>query len=78
MVNLLGDIWFEGGSAEGAYREPDWSVLHAEPGVRLHLYGKHEARPGRKMGHFTVIGADAEAVLAQALQVRAAIGITGE
>lgn len=78
MVNLLGELWHEGGRASGAYREPDWSVLHAVPGLRLHLYGKHHARPGRKMGHFTVIGDDAETVLQRALQARAAIGIRDE
>jgi 5-(carboxyamino)imidazole ribonucleotide synthase len=50
-------------------------VLHAVPGLRLHLYAKHHARPGRKMGHFTVIGADAAGVVAAALQAREAIGI---
>ncbi len=78
MVNLLGELWHEGGHASGAYREPDWSVLHAVPGLRLHLYGKHHARPGRKMGHFTVTGDDAETVLQRALQARAAIGIRDE
>ncbi len=76
MVNLLGDLWFEGGQESGAYREPDWARLQAVPGLRLHLYGKQQARPGRKMGHFTVIGSDADAVLARALQARADIGIT--
>src|SRR5205085_4718496 len=46
MVNLLGDIWTDG--------EPDWAALLAHPGAHLHLYGKREARPGRKMGHVTV------------------------
>ena len=45
MVNLLGDLW-QGG-------EPDWAAALALPGVRLHLYGKAEARPGRQMGHLT-------------------------
>ena len=75
MVNLLGDLWHEGGQASGAYREPDWSKLYAVPNLKLHLYGKHHARPGRKMGHFTVIGEDRDAVLAAALAARAAIGI---
>ncbi|THF65797.1 5-(carboxyamino)imidazole ribonucleotide synthase [Pseudothauera nasutitermitis] len=75
MVNLLGELWYEGGHAEGRYREPDWSVLHAVPGLRLHLYGKHHARPGRKMGHFTVVGDDSAAVLERAMAARAAIGI---
>jgi len=47
-------------------------------GLRLHLYGKHHARHGRKMGHFTVIGDDADAVLAKALAARAAIGVRDE
>lgn len=71
MVNLLGDLWYDGDS----YREPDWSVLHAIPNLKLHLYGKHHARPGRKMGHFTVIGDNAETVQKTALAARAAIGI---
>jgi len=57
MVNLLGDVW-EGG-------EPDWARAVQHPGAHLHLYGKREARPGRKMGHITVAAAtpgDAEAV----------------
>jgi len=78
MVNLLGELWFEGGEPHGRYREPDWSILHAVAGLRLHLYGKHHARHGRKMGHFTVIGDDADAVLAKALAARAAIGVRDE
>lgn len=74
MVNLLGDLWYEGEH----YREPDWSKLYAVPNLKLHLYGKHHARPGRKMGHFTVIGEDADQVLAAALAARAAIGIKDE
>ncbi|WEN41651.1 N5-carboxyaminoimidazole ribonucleotide synthase [Thauera sp. GDN1] len=78
MVNLLGELWYEDCKGHGAYREPDWSLLHAVPGLRLHLYGKHHARPGRKMGHFVVIGDDASAVLERALAARAAIGIRDE
>lgn len=48
MVNLLGDLWGHG--------IPDWSVLLSDPLCKLHLYDKGEARPGRKMGHFTVVG----------------------
>lgn len=58
MVNLLGDLW-----AGGA---PDWSALFANPAAKLHLYGKSEARPGRKMGHFCVLGEDLERVIAEA------------
>jgi 5-(carboxyamino)imidazole ribonucleotide synthase len=61
MVNLLGELWEDG--------EPDWSRLLAHPEVKLHLYGKHQARPGRKMGHFCVLGEDAEANLSLALSL---------
>lgn len=47
MANLLGDLW----RPEGP---PDWPAALADPGVRLHLYGKAEPRPGRKMGHLTL------------------------
>jgi len=47
MANLLGDLWTDGG--------PNWSAALAFPDVKLHLYGKAEARPGRKMGHMTVL-----------------------
>jgi len=69
MVNLLGDIWRAG--------EPDWNGLFEQPNLKLHLYGKHEARPGRKMGHFTVIGADADSVLEEALAARGRIKVEG-
>ncbi|MCB1887815.1 MAG: 5-(carboxyamino)imidazole ribonucleotide synthase [Rhodocyclaceae bacterium] len=78
MVNLLGELWFEGGDHHTHQREPDWSVLHREPGTRLHLYGKHHARQGRKMGHFTVIGESIDAVLEIALRARAAVGIVDD
>lgn len=56
MANLLGDLWFDQGKGAGAWRgEPDWSKVLAEPGLKLHLYGKHDARPGRKMGHLTAV-----------------------
>ena len=47
MANLLGDLWQAG--------EPNWPAALAFPEVKLHLYGKHEARPGRKMGHLTAL-----------------------
>lgn len=53
MVNLLGDLWAKG--------EPDWNVLWKHPNVKLHLYGKKEPRPGRKMGHFCVLDTSADA-----------------
>lgn len=68
MVNLLGDAWPEG-------KEPEWRVLFSQAGLKLHLYGKHEARLGRKMGHFTVVGNEAEEVLKAAMDARLQIGI---
>ncbi len=65
MVNLLGDVWRTG--------TPAWEQVFAVPAAKLHLYGKHEARPGRKMGHYTVLGATAEAALARALDIQAAL-----
>ncbi len=53
MANLLGDCWFPG--SVHAPVEPDWAAALAVPGVRLHLYGKSEPRPGRKLGHLTAL-----------------------
>jgi 5-(carboxyamino)imidazole ribonucleotide synthase len=72
MLNLLGELWFRGGSTE---RVPDWAGVLALPGTHLHLYGKRSARPGRKMGHLTVTGAGADAVRATALQAAQVLGI---
>lgn len=69
MVNILGDVWANG--------EPAWEKILAYPQLKLHLYGKHEARPGRKMGHFTVLGKDVETVVALAMQGRKELGIGG-
>lgn len=76
MVNLLGDLWYEASAAGPRYREPDWSPLYAVRGLKLHLYGKHHARPGRKMGHFTVVDRDPQRARELAMQARAAIGIS--
>ena len=76
MVNLLGDLWYRRDPHHS--EEPDWAALFAVPNLRLHLYGKHHARPGRKMGHFTVIGGDSARVQESALAARRAIGITDE
>ncbi len=72
MLNLLGDLWFAVGPQP---RPPDWAGLLALPGVHLHLYGKAEARRGRKMGHVTVTAADPAAARATALQVAALLGL---
>jgi 5-(carboxyamino)imidazole ribonucleotide synthase len=69
MVNILGDIWPEEGG------DPDWSPILSHPTAKLHLYGKRSAKPGRKMGHFTVLGESIESALAHAMQLRAALGI---
>jgi 5-(carboxyamino)imidazole ribonucleotide synthase len=53
MLNILGDLWFEGDS--DIAREPAWDKVLALPGAYLHLYGKEEARRGRKMGHVTFV-----------------------
>jgi 5-(carboxyamino)imidazole ribonucleotide synthase len=72
MVNLLGDLWFADGASTP--REPDWAALLDTPGLALHLYGKASARPGRKMGHFTVLADRVEDALAAALAARTRIG----
>lgn len=57
MANLLGDIWAKG--------EPNWAAALSDPSVKLHLYGKADPRPGRKMGHLTAVAdTAAEAVSA--------------
>jgi 5-(carboxyamino)imidazole ribonucleotide synthase len=70
MVNLLGDCWFPAGRdvAQGPL-EPDWRVVLGHPRAKLHLYGKAQARRGRKMGHVTVLGD----TLAECLETAAAI-----
>jgi 5-(carboxyamino)imidazole ribonucleotide synthase len=72
MVNLLGDCWFGAGNKT---REPDWNALHATPNLKLHLYGKRQPRPGRKMGHFTIVGDRLGEVLDTALATRRKLGI---
>src|SRR5690606_6323906 len=58
MLNLLGDLWFRAGDAEAP---PPWHDVLALPGAHLHLYGKAEARRGRKMGHLTITAATPKA-----------------
>jgi 5-(carboxyamino)imidazole ribonucleotide synthase len=65
MVNLLGDLWAGG--------EPRWDEALKRPGVRLHLYGKSEPRPGRKMGHLNCLAADPDKALTTALETRDAL-----
>ena len=65
MVNILGDRWQNGG--------PHWDTLLENPAIKLHLYGKEAARPGRKMGHFNVLDADLATALQVAEQMRNAL-----
>jgi len=69
MVNLLGDIW------PAPLTHPDWSPVLNHPRAKLHLYGKREARPRRKMGHFTVLGDTIDQALKDALAIRQVLGI---
>jgi 5-(carboxyamino)imidazole ribonucleotide synthase len=65
MANLLGDVWQKG--------EPNWSRALELPGVRLHLYGKAEPRPGRKMGHITATAETADVAADIVRRARAAL-----
>jgi 5-(carboxyamino)imidazole ribonucleotide synthase len=62
MANLLGDLWANG--------EPNWPAACAFPQVKLHLYGKLEPRPGRKMGHLTALNSDPEEAYRTVLKAR--------
>lgn len=66
MINLLGDLWQEG-------RTPPWPLVFDEPEAKLHLYGKESPRPGRKMGHITVLGPSANAALERSLRLKNAL-----
>ena len=72
MLNLLGDLWYHSGDVA---QTPPWDRVLALPGTHLHLYGKTEARRGRKMGHLNVTGRDAAAVRATALRAAELLGI---
>ena len=74
MLNLLGDVWFD---AQGQSRTPDWQAVLRLPGTHLHLYGKLDARAGRKMGHLNITGADVAGVTAVARQAASLLGLPG-
>ena len=74
MLNLLGEVWFD---ASGQRREPDWHSVLSLPGTHLHLYGKADARAGRKMGHLTITGPDVASVKTVARQVAGLLGLPG-
>ena len=90
MLNLLGDLWFsqqlgsdpnssrptEGAAAKrGDPVEPPWAQVLALPGTHLHLYGKREARVGRKMGHLNITANTPEQARSVALQAAAVLGM---
>lgn len=66
MINLLGDVWKP---------EPDFAAVFAEPRLKLHLYGKQEARVGRKMGHINCLGNTRDEALDLALRAKGILGI---
>lgn len=71
MVNILGDAWrWRDGQLAG---DPDWKAVFAASRAKLHLYGKAEPRPGRKMGHLTVRDADIEKALLRAREIKQAL-----
>jgi 5-(carboxyamino)imidazole ribonucleotide synthase len=63
MANLLGDLWADG--------EPRWADVLSHPDLKLHLYGKSLARPGRKMGHLTALAPTREHAVRLVLEARA-------
>jgi 5-(carboxyamino)imidazole ribonucleotide synthase len=67
MTNLTGDIWGDS--------KPAWQHVLNEPGAHLHLYGKREARPGRKMGHINCLAGDVDSALETTARIRAALKI---
>ena len=71
MLNILGDVWLRSGERV----EPQWAEVLAVSGAKLHLYGKHEPRLGRKMGHVTCLGASVADALERAVAVAAVLGI---
>jgi 5-(carboxyamino)imidazole ribonucleotide synthase len=72
MLNLLGDLWF---AADGSQQTPPWAEVLALPGTHLHLYGKRDAKRGRKMGHLNITADSADAARATALKAAALLGI---
>ena len=68
MVNILGDSWIDG-------KEPAWDKAFAHANLKLHLYGKQEARKARKMGHFTVLADNLDDALNAALVARSELHI---
>ncbi len=72
MLNLLGDLWFRHGEQMS---DPDWASVLRLSGAHLHLYGKSEARRGRKMGHLNITGTSVAEVLSVATQAATLLGM---
>lgn len=78
MVNILGDSWFSNtisARKKNYALEPAWNKALSHANLKLHLYGKHEPRKSRKMGHFTVIDKKLDAALNVALIARSELNI---
>jgi 5-(carboxyamino)imidazole ribonucleotide synthase len=75
MLNILGDVWFDGAVGTDAVREPAWDQVLALPGANLHLYGKDDPRRGRKMGHVTFVAPTAAEAQRQLEAACAILGI---
>ena len=67
MANLLGEVWSNG--------EPNWAAAMSDPRVKLHLYGKSDAKPGRKMGHLTAVAATADEARQVVIDARARLSL---
>ena len=74
MLNILGNLW-RGTDAHDAALSPDWARVLALAGTHLHLYGKHEARAGRKMGHLNITAPTPTQARDTALQAAAILGV---
>ena len=70
MVNVLGDLW-------NGNQAPPWDQVLTHPRAKLHLYGKRDARPSRKMGHYTVLGESVGQALSSALAIQNSISRGG-
>ena len=77
MLNLLGDLWLspESTAEQSIWREPDWSSILALSGVHLNLYGKHEPRKLRKMGHITITGTETDSLYKTLNQITKILGM---
>jgi len=73
IVNLLGEVWLEAAKS-GLGGKPNFAAALAVPGVRLHLYEKREARPGRKMGHLSATGVTGNEALERAILAKKMLG----